>query len=296
MVDDEVTASIRRMVFGARIEFGDVPDTITAPAIDLPHLKATGSEALLRVAGVGRFHVRNGRRVTVDPMAGTAASALSTWLDGTVASLVLVQQRRFALHASTVRVDRQLVAVTGPRGAGKSTSVCLLAARGHPVVTDDLTALDPDSGGDSVTVDPSGRRLRLWPSTASRLGYDILAGEPVAPGNDKRSYAIGESRGPHRLGLVVALRPSPHVAEPVLRRLHGTAAIEALAADTYRPLLRTLQPEAHLRWMATVAAATTVVRLDRPTAGWSGEKVAMAVERAVRQYAVQPPVVEPVGR
>jgi hypothetical protein len=271
---------MHRTVFGAPVTVGDPPDGVAEPAVDLPWLQATRSEALLRVRGVGRFHVRHGREVVVAPVTGVPAAQLDVWLDGTVSALVLVQRRTFALHASTVRLDGRLVAVAGPRGAGKSTTVCLLAARGHPVVTDDVTAITPDGG--RLGVVPSGRRLRLWPDAATRLGYDLDAGVPVAAGLDKRSFAIADSTGGHELGLVVTLRTRPRLDTPVVRTLHGAAAVEALAADTYRPVLSRLHPDSHLRWLAAIAAAAPVVRIDRPAHGWSGEDVAAAIERAAR--------------
>lgn len=268
--------SLLPAAFGARVEIGEVPEAVTAPVIDLPWLQATQNEALLRIDHVGRFHVRHGREVTVDPADGVSAPTLEIWLHGTVAGLLLAQRRRFALHASTVRLGGRLVAVAGPRGTGKSTTVGLLAGRGHPMVTDDVTAIDAD--GDTLTVRPSGRHLRLWPAAATRLGYDPSDGEPVAPGSDKRSFAIPESTGTHRLGLVIALRTSPHVTKPVARPLNGAAAIPVLTADTYRPLLSRLHPALHLRWMAAIAAGVPVVQLDRPADGWSGEEVAAAIE------------------
>ncbi|HEX8632343.1 MAG TPA: hypothetical protein VF755_29645, partial [Catenuloplanes sp.] len=134
-------------LFGARVVVGEVPGSVAGAVIDVPWLQASEREALLRVDGVGRFHVLDGCVVVVDPVDGVPAAVLEGWLNGTVAALVLVQRRRFALHASTVRLGGQLVAIAGPSGVGKSTTVCVLAQRGHPVITDDVTVLDIDPAG-----------------------------------------------------------------------------------------------------------------------------------------------------
>jgi hypothetical protein len=272
-------------VFGARVSVGPVPDSIDAPVIDLPGLTATVDEALVRVGGIGRFHVRGGRRVHIDPAPGVSPSTLETLLYGTVAGLVLVQRRRFALHASTVRIGDRLLAIAGASGAGKSTTVGLLAGRGHAIVSDEVTSLgprrDPATGAVTVTARGSGGSLRLWRSAAERLGLDEEDGIKVRGG--KVAYPFDGPRRVGRLGLVIALRVDDGAGALTPVRLCGMEAVQALLADTYRPVLRALHPEAYLRWAATVAGAVPVVRIIRPAGGWTGDEVASAVERVAGQ-------------
>jgi hypothetical protein len=286
-VVSELTQLEQDRVFGARVRVGPVPETLAAPVVDLPWLQATAREAVVRIHEVARFHISDGRQVLIEPACDTFADSLDGWLNGTVAALVLAQRGQFALHASTVRLDGRLVAVAGRSGAGKSTTVCVLAQRGHPVVTDDVTAIEPPRTGDgrSATVRRSARRLHLWPVTADRLGIDQTTGRPVSATADKRAYPIAATTGSYALGLIVILNPSPHVAEPAVRRLDGVAAAQALVAHTYRSHVRRLYPGPHLRWVAAVAAAVPVVQIDRPVDGWTGDEVAALVERAAAEMA-----------
>jgi hypothetical protein len=274
-----VTSSVAH-VFGARVSVGPVPASIDEPVIDLPSLSANVDEAVFRVRGIGRFHVRGGRRVRIDPVPGVSPSTLETLLYGTVAGLVLVQRRRFALHASTIRIGDRLVAIAGPSGAGKSTTVGLLAGRGYAIVSDEVTALsprrDPATGLIKVTAAGSGDSLRLWRAAAERLGLDEESGVRIRGG--KVAYKFDGSRRVGRLDLVIALRVGAGALTPV--RLGGMDAVEALLADTYRPVLRALRPELSLRWAATVAGTVPVVRIIRPAEGWTGDEVASYVERA----------------
>jgi hypothetical protein len=276
-------------VFGARVSVGPVPASIDEPVIDLPGLTATSVEAVLGVGGIGRFHVRGGRLVRIAPVPGVSPSTLETLLHGTVAGLVLVQRRRFALHASTIRLGDQLVAIAGASGAGKSTTVGVLARRGHAIVADEVTALvprlDPATGAKTVTAQGSGGNLRLWRSAAERLGLAEEDGVKICGG--KHAYPFEVSRWPGRLGLVIALRiaagtgPGDDGAGAITPvRLGGVDAVQALLADTYRPVLQALHPEAYLRWAATVAGAVPVVQINRPPDGWTGDEVAAAVELA----------------
>jgi hypothetical protein len=258
---------------------GSTPGFLADPVLDDCWLQATATEALMRIGGVGRFHLREGRQVRVTPAGDVAASLLTAWLEGPVAAMVLVQQRRFALHASTVRLGGRLVAVAGASGAGKSTTVTLLARRGHAIVTDEVTAVDLGPAGGGATVAASARRLRLRPAALVNLGMDVGSGEAIAD-VDKRTFPIVASPGSRALGLVVALRVGPADAAPTVRPLTGLAAVEALLADTLRPRFCALQREAYLRWVTTVASRVPVVRLDRPARGWTGEAVAAAIEDA----------------
>ena len=269
-------------VFGARASVGPVPASVREPVIDLPNLTATVDEALFHARGIGRFHVRSGREVRIDPDSGAPPSILETLLYGTVAGLVLVQRRRFALHASTVRIGDRLVAIAGASGAGKSTTVGLLAGRGHALVSDEVTALvprpDPATGATTVTAQGSGGKLRLWRSAAERLGLAEEDGVGIIGG--KHAYPFDRPRRGGRLGLVIALGVADGAGPLAAVRLGGVDAVQALLADTYRPVLRALHPETYLRWAATVAGAVPVVRILRPGDGWTGDEVAAAVERA----------------
>jgi hypothetical protein len=254
---------------------GDVPGWIVDPVLTGPWLQAGPTEALLRVRGAGDFYVRDGRVVRVAMDEDADPTMVATCLEGPVAALVLVQQGRFALHASTVRVGDRLVAVSGASGAGKSTAVALLAGRGRAVVTDEVTAVDV-SAQRVATVHPSHRGLRLWPDTMTALGIDPASSAEALPAG-KRGLPIPASEGSLQLGLVVALRRAPGQVAPEAHRLTGLAAAEALMADTYTPQFSALRPAEHLRWVAALAAAVPVVRLDRPEHGWTADAVADAV-------------------
>jgi hypothetical protein len=136
-----------------------------------------------------------------------------------------------------------------------------------------------------VAAQGSGGTLRLWRSAAERLGLAEEDGVRICGG--KHAYPFQGSRRGGRLGLVIALRlaggagPGGDGAGAITPvRLGGVDAVEALLADTYRPVLRALHPETYLRWAATIAGAVPVVRIIRPADGWTGDEVVSAVELA----------------
>ncbi|NLU78515.1 hypothetical protein HCA58_09005 [Micromonospora sp. HNM0581] len=267
-------------VFGAEVTAGRVDRRVPEPIIATPWLTADASEAVLEVPGAARFHVWQGRRVRVEAMSGVPASVIRMWLEGMVASLVLIQQCRFALHASTVRVDGRLVAVAGSSGAGKSTTAALLASRGHAIVTDEVTAVDlvVREGGVVPTVCPSGRRLRLRRETVERLGLGHAGGEEII-GTGKLGFPlVATAHDELPLDVVVVLRPVPGEVAPAVHGATGPATLTALITNTLRPYFCILQREAHLRWVAALAGAVPVVEVDRPSNQWTGAVVARLIE------------------
>src|SRR4051794_22393982 len=103
---------------------------------------------------------------------------------------------RDAFHGGAVAVDGQAWAVFAPKEGGKSTLLAHLAARGVPVVSDDLLVLED---GD---VYAGARCVDLPPGPAEALGLSEL--RPVRRSTRLR-LALGPVRAPLPLGGVVYL-------------------------------------------------------------------------------------------
>jgi hypothetical protein len=158
----------------------------------------------------------------------------ATYLLGPVLGLVLRLRGVPALHASAVAVGGAALAVAGPAGAGKSTTAAALAARGHPVVADDVLAL-PDGGG-AVRVQPAYPHLRLWPDVVPALYGPDAALPPLTPNWDKRLLRADDcfQAEPLPLGAVYVLGGREDGADaPRLEPLGAVDAVLALVANAY---------------------------------------------------------------
>jgi hypothetical protein len=239
---------------------------------------ASRAHAVLRIPSVGTFGVSGGRHVRFEPDPGVAPGSVSVWLHGTVAALVLAQQGRFALHASTVEVDGQAVALAGLRGAGKSTTSLRLMQRGHGLVTDDVTPVDPDI---PPTVRPFARSVRIAPATAESLGLEVDGAAPVLPGHPKLALPAPPER-PVALAAIVVLEAGPRGAVDCVR-IRGVQAQQAVWRSAYRvPLLsRVCEPEL-FAWTAALATRVPVYTLRRPDDAWTIDAVADVVERVAQ--------------
>jgi hypothetical protein len=277
-----------RELLGASVELGAVDLQVPAPVLDGPLPGADGtivadrSHAVVRVAGVGTFGISEGAHVRFDPEPGVPSGAVGIWLHGTVAALLLAQRSRFALHAGVVEVDGRAVALTGPRTAGKSTTALRLTQRGHALVSDDVTPLEP---GPPVTVNPFPRTVRVAPATAESLGLDLTGAREILPDHPKLALPA-PSRRAVPLSAVVLLGEAP-VSGVDAVRVRGAAAQRIIWEGTYRVHLLWSLCEAELfTWSSSIAAQVPVYTVHRPQDDWTVDAVADAVERvAVDQAA-----------
>ena len=259
-------------VFGARVRSGAAPRSLVDPVFETPTLVVGRHEALVRVDGVARFHVRHGREVIVDIEAGATEAQCLLWLHGRIANVVLSQQGRHALHASTVAVGSQAVAIAGMSGAGKSTTVVALVDAGAILVADEVSAVDVV--GNRAVVAPLSRAVRLAPATADRLRVATVVGSSAADPMGKATAVMDRATNqPAPLSLIVVLRADAGQQGVTVERLDHLAGVRALQGHTYGQNLVALQPNRHLRWAADVASCVPVYRLARPAKEWTIDAV-----------------------
>jgi hypothetical protein len=166
----------------------------------------------------------DGRRVMAAPPSGPAWRWERLVL-AQVLPLAAVLRGMDVLHASAVAIAGRAVAFLGASGAGKTTLAGRIAARGAPLVTDDVLALDlagaavrAHHGGAVARIDP--RELRtLTPRERETLG-------PVRARTEKWHVAPSLARDRLPLGLTYHL----------VRATSGEG-LEIVAVDPYDPAL-----------------------------------------------------------
>lgn len=115
---------------------------------------------------------------------------------GRILAFVLHLRGHVCLHASAVSVDGRAVLFAGAPGMGKSSTAAAFAERGHPVLTDDVSAIRREADGRIVVV-PGIPRLCLWPDSLEFL-YGKRAAEQfplLLPAEDKRVVRLEASPG-----------------------------------------------------------------------------------------------------
>jgi hypothetical protein len=136
---------------------------------------AEPGQVLYSFPDIGRFRIREGTEIVVDPFPGVEVPALRLFILGICMATLLHQRKLLVLHASAVSVDGCAVLFLGGKGYGKSTIAATLHERGHQVVTDDIAPISLERDG--VRMYTGFTQLKLWPEAAQALlgfGHDEL--------------------------------------------------------------------------------------------------------------------------
>jgi hypothetical protein len=110
--------------------------------------------------------------------------SFTTYLLGQVLSFSLLSFGVEPLHATAIVVDGRAIAFLGGCGLGKSTLGAAFLARGFPVLTDDLLALERRERG--WLAHPGPPRLKLFPLVAETLLKGKSHGSSLNPLTSKR--------------------------------------------------------------------------------------------------------------
>lgn len=243
----------------------------------------------LRIEGVGRFEVANGDTIRFERDPSIAAPGVGDadvriFLLGSCLGAILQQRGTVPLHASTVIIDDAAVAFMGPSGAGKSTTLAMLVADGHAMLSDDVSALRVDA--DIISVLPAYGQVKLNPDSVEHLRLDR---DKLAWINRFRSkFALDCSARlgaqPAPLKTVFIIEPSATARNVTVDAVHGSERFALLHRNTYRQVFHDglrIRELAGLR-MAALANHCRVFRLTRPTQlDQGGDRLRESVYRAL---------------
>ena len=246
---------------------GAVPLALRNPAQTSSRWEAARGDFLLRVDERLRYRVTDGRHVVVDSPNG-ADSLAAAYLMGTVCTALLQQRGLVTLHASAVCTERGAVLFLGKSGAGKSTLAAALAARGYPVLTDDVAALQTLPHGPPRVL--SGYpNLRLWSDAFDRLDLPAESRNPVRDGLDKYLWPVDRfDMRPQtvRAAYVLGARETETLE---LVRMTPAKALRALGRHTHRRRLIGAMGnrDLHFQVLTKLAQNLPITRVARPAGG-----------------------------
>lgn len=109
----------------------------------------------------------DGRTIEYHRLREATNASLTTYLLGQALSFSLLSFGYEPLHATAVVIDGEAIAFLGDCGYGKSTLGAAFVARGFPVLTDDVLALEKREERWIAHAGPA--RLKLFPSVAQTV-------------------------------------------------------------------------------------------------------------------------------
>ncbi len=205
------------------------------------------------------------------------------YLLGPVLGFVLRLRGLVCLHGSAVVVDDRAIILAGKPGAGKSTTAAALAARGCPVLADDLAVLmAPQNSlyggsryGDSYHVQPAYPYLRLWSPSVEALYGTAEALPFLTPTWTKRCLDLTQQgydycAEPLPLAGIYVLQPrhSDPLA-PWIDHMPRSLSLMDLVANTYAANLLDKQMRAHEFEVLSHLTRTVPIRRVTPHADFS---------------------------
>ncbi|UVO55778.1 hypothetical protein [Sphingomonas sp. SUN039] len=238
-------------------------------ATEIEHGVVAGPQVFwMDVPDVVRLCVTNGHEIAVEIAEHAPESDVRAYLLGSALGALLHQRGLLPLHASAVVIDGQAIAFAGTSGAGKSTIALHLNRRGHPLLCDDICAVD--TSGSIPMVWPGLCNLKLWGKTLAAVGCGSDGLEQVLPTLDKYRLPVAgvAPYRPYPLGKLFCLQAGPEGTAARIEPLGGADAAATLIANSFRgqlvsPMGRNRQ---HFDQCMAVARHCGVSRLTRP---WS---------------------------
>jgi hypothetical protein len=216
-----------------RIAYGPVPHCLGDQPLSATSWQINGEEFLLRASGDHYFFYKKGQGIIVHRGPGADVSEELLWLSGSVYAAIASLNGLLPIHASSVAINGTVFAFTGPAGAGKSTLIAALGARGLPMFCDDTLVMDL-ADRHRIMCLPGHKRLKLAPDAIGLTGAKPL--EKVSLTVEKfycepPSGEIGETLP---LAKLIFLEEGP---DPVITPIGGYERFERVHDDHYTNLL-----------------------------------------------------------
>jgi hypothetical protein len=244
-----------------------VPEQLPGATSSGIRYQARPGRLLLKVDGVARYMICDGRRVVIDRDGRADDDDVRAFLVGSAFGALLHQRGALVLHGSAVVIDGAAVAFVGPSGIGKSTLSMAFRQRGMPVLTDDLCVIDAAPDGGALHVLPGTSESKLWIDSLQHLAIPADGLRRVRNRLEKRALPLGaafaETSAPLEHLYVLKAIPSPPIT---VTRLHGPQKFGVLRNQTYR--LQFLEAmggkRGHFRTALQLAAQASISVVARP--------------------------------
>jgi hypothetical protein len=187
------------------IRLGEIPCLPEEKTGAIQTYENTDGGILLSISNVGRFLVHSGEEVVIQPALGAEDQLICQFVSGPVLGVLLSQRGVPVFHASSIAFPEGAAIFLAPKGHGKSTLAAAFHLRGHPLIADDIAALQNQDG--SLHVLPGVPQLKLWPESLQALNKIPDRYPKISTHLDKRILMMPEDfvRQPQELIAVYVL-------------------------------------------------------------------------------------------
>jgi hypothetical protein len=152
------------------IKYGETPAALFGDNVVHKVNCSIDSDRYLFWLPIARYYVSAGNSILVSPSEGADVKSVRLFLLSNGMAAILHQRREIMLHASAICVSGGVVLFCGHSGAGKSTIVASLQAKGYQIFSDDICILKHNK--DSIHVLPSYPMMKLWDDSFEKLDME----------------------------------------------------------------------------------------------------------------------------
>ena len=221
----------------------------------------------------GSFLVEDGKNITFQRSPETEDEMVAFCFLSSVLAALLRQRGLLVLHANAAALANKGVAVSGLSGAGKSTTLAALLARGCAMLADDITVLKIDESG-CVLVLPGIPQMHLTEDAAARLGEDISELPRYQWRRMKAAVPTYQKMAPMPAPLQALYLLIPTNRDELhCQVLNGTDKFIAVKECMYGPMLAAENP-ALFPLFAALIAQVEIYQVERPLGRWTADEMA----------------------
>ena len=267
------------------IEFGTV-------AVDLPDGVASGvrfaaapGRLLLRVDGVARYLITEGKHIRIDPDPTTDETDIRVFLLGSAFGALLHQRRDLVLHGSAIDWEGEAVVFLVISGMGKSTTANAFRKRGHAVLTDDLCVVRAGPDG-RMQAYPGFPQSKLWLDSLQKLDFSAEGLARIRHKIEKRAVPLGADFSTSPLPLKKLYHLGAHNEDGfLLLPSAGPQKFHLLKQNTYRfGYLAGVEGKiGHFQQVIQLAHQVPLVIAIRPRDGFKLDQFVSTLEADLRQ-------------
>ncbi len=255
------------------ITLGEVPEKLAGAVNEGVLYQSAETEFLLHIDRVARYHVSQGREITVQLLGDASSAEVSAFISGTAFGALMHQRRMLPIHASTVLYMGKCLVIAGISGSGKSTLATALVREGAMLVADDISVID--FSGDRPAVCPAFPTIKIWEDSLKHLDIPVEGLEPVR--GELRKYYLPVSRFDRSFTPIfrIFVMASHNKGELEVKDLYGMDKFRVLKKHTYlfRGIPKTGLEENHFVLVNQLAARVSVTLLNRPNGDFNTDRL-----------------------